>query len=192
MKHFLFLIAGVMMMQLPEKQFYFPSLINSTQMTQDTLVPVKIELEKTSIKNMQVLYIKDTAPTTEAIKDVIGNGYGELLQYIQENQLKPMKFMAWHYAMQPPWSMDVAIETDRMPAELKGRIQARVLPEGEVIIAHVWGPYDQLGQAYEQLQTWLIKNNRKPKGSLFEVYLNDPATVKNPMEIRTDIYQPVE
>jgi len=156
-------------MQLPEEQFYFPSLINSKQMTQDTLVPVKIELEKTSINSMQVLYIKDTAPTTEAIKDVLGKCYGELMQYIQTNKLAPMKFMAWYNAIQPPWPMDVAVETDRMPAELTGRIQARVLPEGEVIIAHMWGPYDQVGQAYEQLQNWLTKNSRKPKGAPVEV-----------------------
>ncbi|MGZ8518270.1 MAG: GyrI-like domain-containing protein, partial [Chitinophagaceae bacterium] len=63
---------------------------------------------------------------------------------------------------------------------------------GDVLIAHTWGPYDQVGQAYLKIENWLKENNRKPKGNPFEVYLNDPAAVKSPSEIRTDVYQPLE
>jgi effector-binding domain-containing protein len=195
MKQLLFLFCGATILvafNLTDRHFISPSIINSKQMAQDTAVPVKVELEKTTCKDMQLLFIKDTAPTTEAIKDVIGKGYGELTQYITENQLKPGKFMAWYYAMQPPWPMDIAVETDGTPANLKGRIQSRIQPGGEYIIAHVWGPYDQVGVAYVQLENWLKKNNRKAKAAPFEVYINDPASVKTPMEIRTDVYQYIE
>lgn len=161
-------------------------------MVQDTIVPVKVELEKTTCKDMKVLFIKDTATTTEAIQEIIGKGYTELMQYITDNQLKPEKFMAWYYAMQPPWPMDIAVETDKLPAELKGRIQSRIQPGGEVVIAHVWGPYDQVGTAYTAIAEWMKKNNRKAKAAPFEVYLNDPFAVKSPMEIRTDVYQFIE
>ncbi|MGZ8541901.1 MAG: GyrI-like domain-containing protein [Chitinophagaceae bacterium] len=161
-------------------------------MPQDTVIPVKVVLEKTTFEEMSVLFIKDTAPTTEAVKDVLGKGYGELMQYIQGNKLQPRKFMAWYYAMQPPWPIDVAVETGKIPSQLSGRIQSRVLPGGDVLIAHTWGPYDQVGQAYLKIENWLKENNRKPKGNPFEVYLNDPAAVKSPSEIRTDVYQPLE
>lgn len=161
-------------------------------MTQDTLTPVKVELEKTSVTDMQVLFIKDTAPDNEAIKDILGKGYGELMQFIQTNQLKPVKFMTWYYAMQPPWPVDIAVETDKIPAELKGRIQSRIQPGSEVIIAHMWGPYDKVEEAYIHIFNWMKRNNRKAKGAPFEVYLNDPVSVKSPMEIRTDVYQPLE
>lgn len=161
-------------------------------MAQDTLTPVKVELEKTSFKDMPVLFIKDTASTTEAVKDVLGRGYGELAQFIQSNHLMPAKFMAWYYAIQPPWPIDIAVETDRLPEHLSGRIQSRILPSSEVVIAHVWGPYDQVSQAYIEIEKWMKEYKRKAKGAPFEVYLNDPATVKSPSEIRTDVYQPLE
>jgi effector-binding domain-containing protein len=88
--------------------------------------------------------------------------------------------------------LDIAIETDRVPAQLGGRIQSRIQPGGEVLIAHMWGPYGQAGQAYGQIENWLKENKRKPKGSPFEVYVNDPNIAKNPSEIQTDICQPIE
>ena len=159
---------------------------------QDTIIPVKVQLEKTSFKDMSVLYINDTAATTETIKGVLGKGYGELMQFIQQNKLQPQKFMAWYYSMLPPWSMDVGVETVSIPPKLSGRIRSRVQKGGDVLIAHMWGPYDQVGTAYEKIETWLKENKRKAKGNPFEVYLNDPSVVKGPSEIRTDIYQPLE
>jgi effector-binding domain-containing protein len=142
---------------------------------------------------MAVLYIHDTAETTEAVKDVLGKGYGELMQFIGANKLQPIKFMAWYYAIQPPWPIDIAVETNKITGQLlSGRIRSRIQPGGEVVIAHMRGPYDQVSLAYIQIENWLKKNKRKAKGSPFEVYLNDPNTVKSPAEIQTDIYQPIE
>ena len=159
---------------------------------QDTVIPLKVQLENTSFKDMSVLYINDTAAATETIKDVLGKGYGELMQFIQQNKLQPQRFMAWYYSTQPPWPMDVAVETVRIPPELSGRIRSRIQKGGDVLIAHAWGPYDQVGMAYVKIENWLKENKRKAKGNPFEVYLNDPSAVKSPSEIRTDIYQPIE
>jgi len=54
------------------------------------------------------------------------------------------------------------------------------------------GPYTQLGEAYNQIESWLKQNNRMARGNPFEIYLNDPSTVKDPSEIKTDIYQPLQ
>ena len=133
---------------------------------------------------MLVLFIVDTATTTESIKDVFGKDYGELTQHIQLNKLQPQKFMAWYYSSQPPWPIDVAVETNKIPSQLTGRIQTRTLEGGEVLIAHMWGPYDQAGRAYTEIENWLKENNRKAKANRFEVYLNDPSMVTDPSEIR--------
>lgn len=178
----------------PVRQTFFTKSKNLSEgcVRQDTIVPVKVKLEKASFSDMNILYIADTASTTEVIKDVLGKGYGELMQFISANKLQPRKFLAWYYAIQPPWPIDVAVETNRIPTQFNGRVKSRMLPGGEVIIAHMWGPYDQVGQAYEQIQKWLKENSRKAKGSPFEVYINDPNMVKNPAEIQTDVYQPLK
>ena len=153
---------------------------------------VKVELEETSFKDMPVLFINDTASSTEQISNILGKDYGELMQFIQNNKLQPQKFMAWYYSMQPPWRMDVAVQTNSIPEQLNGNIQSRIQKGGKVLIAHMWGPYNQVSQAYIKIENWVKENKRKAKGNPFEVYLNDPATVKSQYEIQTDIYQPIE
>ena len=161
-------------------------------MKQDTITPVKVKLEQTSFNDMNILFIADTASTTAAISDVLGKGYGELMQFVSADKLQPKKFLAWYYAMRPPWPVDVAVETDKKPETTTGRIHSRIQPGGEVIIAHMWGPYDQVSEAYIEIQNWLKENNRKAKGNPFEVYINNPDMVKDPSEIQTDIYQPLQ
>ena len=153
---------------------------------------VRVELESTTFKDMSVLYINDTATSTEAIKNVLGKDYGELMQCISINKLQPLKFMAWYYSTQPPWYMDAAVQTPGAPEQITGRIKSRIQKGGEVIIAHMWGPYDQVGKAYSKIEIWMKENNRKAGSAPFEVYLNDPAAVKSPSEIRTDVYQPLQ
>jgi effector-binding domain-containing protein len=159
---------------------------------QDTTVPVKIQLEKTSFDDMVILFISDTAKQTQEIGTIFNNDYSELMRFARENQLRPKKFLAWYYSTQPPWTMDVAVETDKMPSELKTPIKSRVEKGGEVVIAHMRGPYSELSKAYSQIDNWLKQNKRTARGNPFEVYLNDPITVKDPSEIQTDIYQPLQ
>jgi effector-binding domain-containing protein len=168
-----------------------PFVTKTPLMIQDTITPVRIELEKTRIDDMIILYVRDTASTTADIGGVLGKGYGELMQFIAANKLQPLKFIAWYYSAAPPWSVDIAVETDKTVQPLSGRIQSRIQKGGEIVIAHMWGPYDQVGKAYSQIEGWLKANNRQARDAPFEVYLNDPSTVKNPSEIRTDICQPL-
>jgi effector-binding domain-containing protein len=79
-----------------------------------------------------------------------------------------------------------------LPSELNGRIKSGIEKGGEVLIAHVWGPYSELRQAYIQIESWLKQNNRMARSHPFEVYLNDPVSVKDPSKIQTDIYQPLQ
>jgi effector-binding domain-containing protein len=139
-----------------------------------------------------ILFIPDTAKQLQDLGAVFQRGYGELMKYAHENQLKTGKFLAWYYSVQPPWIMDIGVETDKLPSELKGRVKSRIEKGGEVLIAHMQGPYTQLGEAYNQIESWLKQNNRMARGNPFEIYLNDPSTVKDPSEIKTDIYQPLQ
>ncbi|MBS1524772.1 MAG: GyrI-like domain-containing protein [Bacteroidetes bacterium] len=141
---------------------------------------------------MPVLFITDTAATNEAMAGVFGKDYGELMQFVQRHQLQAMKFVAFYRTTHQPWLIDVAVEVNQMPAELNGRIQSRVQKGGKVMIAHIWGPYNQVGKAYLEIQKWLKENNQKAREAPFEVYVNDPSAVKDPSKIQTDVYQPIE
>jgi len=155
----------------------------------DTVAPVKIQLEKTSVDSMVILFISDTANETREIPTIFNKDYGEIMRLSRVNNLTTKKFLAWYYSTQPPWKVDVALEIERIPSELKGRINSRIEKGGEVLIAHVWGPYSELSKAYVEIGSWLKQSKRTARGTPFEVYLNDPSIVKDPSEIRTDIYQ---
>lgn len=60
------------------------------------------------------------------------------------------------------------------------------------MIAHMRAPYSELRQADIQIENWLKENKRVARGGPFEVYLNDPKTVKDPSAIATDICQPLQ
>src|SRR5689334_21136591 len=75
----------------------------------DTVGPVKIQLEKTSVDSMVVLFISDTARETREIPTIFNKDYGELMRFSRENNLTTKKFLAWYYSTQPPWKMDVAV-----------------------------------------------------------------------------------
>ena len=158
-------------------------------MQKDTAGPAKIQLEKTSVDTMVILFISDTAKETAELGTIFNKDYGELMRFVSENKLMAKKFLAWHYSTQPPWTMDVAVEIEKVPSGLKGRIKSRIVKGGDVLIAHVWGPYSELSKAYAQIESWLKQNKRTASGTPFEVYLNDPSIVKDPSEIRTDVYQ---
>jgi len=158
----------------------------------DTVIPVHVVLEQQTVGDMNVLFIRDTAYTTEAMSGIFGRDYGELMGAIQAGHLQARRFMAWHDATQAPWPMEVAVETDRLPVGSPGRIRSRIEPGGAMVVAHVTGPYDQVGQAYERIESWLRENSRKKRGRAYEVYVNDPSSVRSPAELRTDVCQPIE
>ena len=158
----------------------------------DTAVPVRIQLEKTSFDDLVILFISDTARQTQDIGPIFSKDYGELMIFAQQNQLKPKKFLAWYHSVQPPWIMEIALETDKLPSTLNGRVKSRIEKGGEVLIAHMWGPYSELSQSYIQIDKWLKQNNRMARANPFEVYINDPSAVKDPSDIQTDIYQPLQ
>jgi effector-binding domain-containing protein len=174
-----------------ENRFQYLETTGTAFLEPDT-IPVRIQFEKTSLNDMSVLFIPDTAKQVQDIGPVLNKGYAELMRFTQEAQLKAKRFLGWYYSPQSPWIMDIAVETDKLPSELKGRIKSRIQKGGEVLIAHMWGPYSELRQAYVQIEKWLKENNRLAKSNPFEVYLTDPVTAKDPSEIQTDIYQPLQ
>jgi effector-binding domain-containing protein len=158
-------------------------------MIQDTARKPTVGLEETTVDSMIILVIKDTATSMEDISRVIGAGYGELFTFINQTGLIPGKVMAFYYTYQPPFKMDIAVEVNKIPAQTTGRIKLNKIFGGKAIVARYRGPYEKVEIAYTAIADWLKQHQQEAKGLPFEVYLNDPATVKDPYELRTDVYQ---
>lgn len=97
--------------------------------------------------------------------------------------------MAFYHTSRLPFIFEPAVEVDQLPTQFMGRIKGKKIEGGNAIVVHYQGPYDQVGRAYAAITKWLKENNKQPFQQPFEVYLNDPATVKDPQQLRTDVYQ---
>ena len=156
---------------------------------QDTIERPSFIAVKVNLTPMQVLFIHDTAMTAADISGVLNKGYGELFMFIYQQKLQPVKIMSFYHSSQPPFVMDAAIEVNKGPGTLAGRIKTKRIKGGNAVVVHYRGPYDQIGNAYTVIGNWLTKNNKQAVEPPFEVYLNDLVTVKDPKLLRTDVYQ---
>ena len=155
----------------------------------DTSKTPDLILEKVVLKPMTILYIHDTS-RMDKLSEVFGKDYGELFSFIGKNGLIPSKTMTFYYNYSDPIIMDIAVEVNRTVSISGNRIRSKVIDGGDAIVVHYIGPYEQMEKPYNLISQWFENNkNYQPKDLPFEVYLNDPGTIKNKNELRTDIYQ---
>lgn len=81
------------------------------------------------------------------------------------------------------------LEKDLAPAD---GMQAVNFPAGEVVMVPKFGNYGTGEmEAHEAIEKFMTENKLTLNGRIYEMYVNDPTTVK-PNEIQTDIYYPVK
>jgi effector-binding domain-containing protein len=163
--------------------------ISAAGRSSDTSRTPALTVADTTVGAMTLLAIRDTAATMSDMSQTIGRDYGELFAFVNQNQLRPGKIMAFYHSAQPPFILDAAVEIDKRPGQLTGRVKLKETRSGNAVVAHYQGPYDQIGIAYTAIFKRIKGQNKIPDGSPFEVYLNDPMSVKDPFDLRTDVYQ---
>ncbi|GAO45330.1 SRPBCC family protein [Flavihumibacter petaseus] len=152
----------------------------------------KVTLEESKVDAMRLLTILDTAQAMTEIGPLLQKAYGEMNGLMLEQKLSISQApMAWYYTEGEPFIVDAAIAVSGKPATTSGRIRFREEPASKVIIAHYYGPYEEMKAGYDKLAGWLQSNNKKAAGKPYEVYVDDP-TGKSMYDVRTDIIQPFE
>jgi len=69
----------------------------------------------------------------------------------------------------------------------EGRVKNSTLPAALVARAVYQGPYEQLGEAWGELQSWVRERKLAENGRFYECYLNNPDEVKDASEYRTEL-----
>ncbi|MBK7944611.1 MAG: GyrI-like domain-containing protein [Flavobacteriales bacterium] len=69
----------------------------------------------------------------------------------------------------------------------EGRVKNSTLPAVKVARAVYQGPYEQLGEAWGELQSWVRKLKFSESGRFYECYLNNPDEVNDPKDYRTEL-----
>jgi effector-binding domain-containing protein len=71
-----------------------------------------------------------------------------------------------------------------------GEVVQGLIPGGKAASCLHVGPYDQIGGAYEALQSWAEANGHTLAGVAYEFYLNDPRGTA-PTELQTQVLFPL-
>lgn len=76
------------------------------------------------------------------------------------------------------------------PIQGEGRVVPSSLSAGPAAVATHYGPYEQLGLAYDAVEVWLREHGLEPNGPHWEVYYTDPQEQPDPARWRTDVIAP--
>lgn len=156
----------------------------------DTARQPKMVVEEITVQPMTVLVIRDTATTMNEIGPVLGRDYGEIIAFMQKNDLQfASQPLAWYHSEAAPYIIEAGIPVNKKPGATEGRITVKQTEAGKAVVVHFWGPYELTPQAYDKIKDWLKKNNKKAKGPAYDVYITDPTTVNDPYLVQTDIIQ---
>jgi len=68
-----------------------------------------------------------------------------------------------------------------------GRVVNGTLPVEKIVRSVYQGPYEQLAEAWGELQSWVRERKLAESGRFWECYLNNPAEVNDPKEYRTEL-----
>ena len=145
-----------------------------------------------SVKRM-VLTMKDSAATMQRVSMKLGQIYGvKLAATIKKNNLKMTGApVAWYKGQKAPYFFEAGIPVDKKPSKLPAGMYIKQIGIDSVVVAHFYGPYDLIPQAYDALKEWLKNHRKTVKGAPYEIYVDAPIDTagkpKDPYKIQTDI-----
>mgnify|MGYP001013412505 CR=1 FL=1 len=149
----------------------------------------------TDMPEIHALYIRDSA-MADQIGNKMGECYGEIMTYMQDNQvdMAGAPFCIYYtWDENNPFVMEPSIPVSKPIAFAgKSRIQFRTLPAGKYLKATHYGPYELSGITHMAAQKYMIDNQIEMNGFPYEVYITDPMKTPDTALWLTEIYYPLK
>jgi effector-binding domain-containing protein len=140
---------------------------------------------------------KTTSASGSNISSIMGQNYGEILQYMNQHTISQagMPFTIYN-EMNPNGTviMSNAIPTqNNVEIEGESTLLSGYIPRTKTVLVTLKGNYSFLGNAWDEGMKYLsqynlIQSDQKP----FEIYTNDPGQFPNPADWITEIYIPIQ
>ncbi len=151
------------------------------------------EFEKVEIPKTLFIGKKITC-SEEEIENQLGRIYGQIRASISKNkvEMKGHPF-AIYYSYNPgKVIMEPAIEVSEAVKSVSNGLRQKNRMATKAVKASFFGAYELTGAAHESIRKYIIGNKLKLNGAPWEVYITDPTTVKDPLDVQTDIYYPIK
>lgn len=158
--------------------------------------PPVINITDTVAQRFTILYVKDSAATSDRINEKLANIYGfKLPEFILKNKLKITgRPIAWYKAQQSPFFFEAGLPIDKKPAKLPKGFFVKTIGGDSAVVAHFFGPYDLTPMAYEALNGYFKSHKRKRTAAPYEIYVGELFDKKgkkiDPYKVQTDIIFP--
>jgi effector-binding domain-containing protein len=129
----------------------------------------------------------------DEIRNVMGPGLREIFTALAEQGIEPAGPWFTHHLKMDPELFDFEICVPvATPVAPMGRVQSGQLPARRVARTVYIGPYEGLGDAWGDFETWIKANGHKSAADLWEIYVAGPESSPDPTEWRTELNRPLD
>ena len=185
----LFSLEGFMLIQLNQAKIPEGIRALDSKFVQEPSITV----EETSVSNMIVIYVTDSASSSAAVSQkfmqILPVELGGFLKKSNLHMAGPP--CGWYYGNHFPMMFDIGVPVNQIPVATEGRIKVKQMVAGKAVVAHYYGPYDQIGKGYTVAMAWIKDHQKISIAPPYEVYVGDPGVEKDPYKVLTNIVFPV-
>jgi effector-binding domain-containing protein len=143
----------------------------------------------------KLLVIRSTGVSEKEISTVLGNSYGMIIGAVASMglQVTSAPLAIYEEPVNGIFTFEAGMAINAKPTKpLPAGIIYKEIPETDALIVHFGGPYEKTAEAYPLLMEKMGAMGKTPAGLPMEYYITDPATVNDPLEIKTDIVWPIK
>jgi effector-binding domain-containing protein len=132
-----------------------------------------------------------TVPRDE-IQQAMGPGVKEVYAAVAAQGIEPVGPWFTHHFKKPDPAFDfeVCVEV-ATPIEAAGRVRPCVWPSMRVVQTVYQGDYSGLPGAWGEFEAWIAAQGLRKATDLWERYVINPDSNKNPAEWRTELNRPL-
>lgn len=168
---------------------------NAEKMPAEPEVKGKMDaIQETTSPEMKFLSYSDSA-STEEVGSFLQQAYGAIMVSAGMQSLEQTGPAFAIYHMWDPENKRTVIEAG-IPVNKEGKddgkVKYRTRAAGPILSVDYYGPYESSDMAHNALFEYVEKNGKTIVGSPWEIYMNDPSTVSDPMQIHTRICYPIQ
>lgn len=149
----------------------------------------RIEIVKKS--KQPVISIK-TKTKIENLPIVIGETYGKIEEYLREIGEYPedIPFVRYFNMDMENLKVEIGFPVYKELPE-KDDIEFSYIEEMKAVYGLYQGPYQEMGETYDEIMIWIEDNGMKPTGIFLESYYNSPEDVSED-KLLTRILMPLD
>lgn len=147
------------------------------------------EIAQTVAMNYASLHL--TVPSAE-IQKFMGPGIQEVYAVVVAQDIPTSGPWFTHHFKRPDtfFNFEICVPVDE-PIVAAGRVEPGVWPSMRVARTVYHGGYDGLGAAWGEFEEWIAAQGLDEAKDLWERYLINPDSSKNPKEWRTELNRPL-